>query len=409
MVRDLLFVTIDCWRYDAPEHMPGLKYLTGDWQRGDVMCAGAATNGVFPALLASQYAPATYETDGSLKDSVKSFPDVLREAGYETGGFVASNPFLGKWSHGFDTFWNDGMTAEGVDRNREEYGSLDKVWSLLRLQPRVSAEEVLSRATEWWKHTSSPRFCWVHLMEPHGPYYSGLKRGISDGLLRSYLSIVGYSAMREDVPDWMRRHLRRLHFSCVEQLDSVLAPWLSSFDDPLIVITGDHGEEFDHGAYGHSRLYDETVRVPMYATDDAIITDGEISRQLDMPARICQALGVDRPERWQGTTEIDDPAQCMLSQAGGLSRIYAGVRTTSEKLIRTYNWEGEKLGEEAYDLDADPEERDPISNQSDRLTTRLDEFLGREDVQETIGTGKRTGIDDAVEERLEDLGYVEPK
>jgi len=409
MLRDLVFVTIDCWRHDAPEHMPGLENVAGRWQRGDVMCAGAATNGVFPALFASQYEPTAYEADGSLKDGVQSLPEVLDEAGYETGGFVASNPFLGKWSHEFDTFWNDGMTAEGVDRNRGEYGLFDKISSLLRLQPRVSASAVLSRATEWWENTSGPRFCWIHLMEPHGPYYPGLEHGFSQGLLRSYLSIVGYSTWREDVPEWMRRHLRRLHFSCVEQLDSVLAPWLSSFDDPLIVITGDHGEEFDHGIYGHSRLYDETVRVPMYASDEEVLTDGNVVRQVDVPARLCRALGIDHPERWLGTPETDDPAQCMLSRAGGLDRIYAGVRTTSEKLIRTYDWDGEQLREEAYDLDADPGERDPISTYSDRLTERLDSFLGRDDVQEAIGTGKRTGIDGGVEDRLADLGYVESK
>lgn len=314
--------------------------------------------------------------------------------------------FLGKWSHEFDAFWNDGMTAEGVDSNRQEYTVLDKIQSLLRLQPRVSAGEVLSRAAEWWEDTTGPRFCWVHLMEPHGPYYPGLRRGVSNGLLRSYLSIVGYSRRREDVPEWMRRHLRRLHFLCVERLDTVLAPWLSSFDDPMIVITGDHGEEFDHGAYGHSRLYDETVRVPVYATEEQVVDDGESIRQLDLPARLCRALDVPRPDRWTGDADIDEPAQCMLSQAGGRERIYAGVRTTSEKLIHTYDWEGSLLETEAYDLDADPEEQDPVANVSDRLQTRLKEFRSREDVEEVLGTGKRTGLDDEIEDRLADLGYV---
>lgn len=407
MSRDVIFVTIDCWRHDAPTYMPQLSRLADDWNHGDVMCAGAATNGVFPALFGSQHAATAYEKDGSLADSVRSLPGVLSEAGYGTGGFVASNPFLGKWSREFDTFWNDGMTAEGVDRNRQEYTSLEKVWSFLRLQPRVPAGEVLSRATEWWENTAGPRFCWVHLMEPHGPYYPGLRRGVSDGLLRSYLSIVGYSQKREKVPDWMRRHLRRLHFSCVERLDSVLAAWLSSFDDPMVVVTGDHGEEFDHGAYGHARLYDETVRVPVYATNTEIVGDGEMIRQLDIPVRVCRALDVSRPDEWTGATDIVDPAQCMLSQAGGLERIYAGVRTTSEKLIHTYDWEGTLLETEAYDLDADPEEKDPVPNASDRLRTRLDEFLSRDDIKEAIGTGKQTGLDDEIEGRLADLGYVE--
>lgn len=92
MSQDVLFITIDCWRHDAPLHMPQFERLADDWNRGDVMCAGAATNGVFPALLASQYEPTAYNEDGSLSDSVRSLSEILGEAGYETGGFVASNP-----------------------------------------------------------------------------------------------------------------------------------------------------------------------------------------------------------------------------------------------------------------------------------------------------------------------------
>lgn len=404
--RNILFVTIDCWRYDAPEQMPRFRNLTTEWSCGEVMCAGAATNGVFPALLASRDAPATYEDDGSLRESVRALPDVLGDAGYQTAGFAASNPFLGKWSRRFDTFWNDEMTADGVTANRDEYTKLDKIRSLLFLRSRVVAEDVFQRATEWWENTSGPRFCWVHLMEPHAPYYPGLRRGLTDGLLRSYLSIVGYSSLREDVPEWMRRQLRRLHFSCVEYLDEMFSRWLSSFDDPLIVVTGDHGEEFDHGLYGHSRLYEEVVRVPLYATDERVVSPGEYVRQQAVPSRICSSVGVTPPDDWASADE-SDPVQCMLSKSENQRSIYVGARTTDEKLVRTYDWEGNLTNTEVFDLRRDPEEVDPQSTPSQRLEDALDAFLGRDDVEENIDHGKRTGIDDEVSQRLSELGYTE--
>ena len=39
---------------------------------------------------------------------------------------------------------------------------------------------------------------------------------------------------------------------------------LHEFDDTIVVVTSDHGEEFfEHGRKGHgTNLYDETIRVP---------------------------------------------------------------------------------------------------------------------------------------------------
>lgn len=407
MTRDVLLVTVDCWRADAPEHMPRLRDLAAEWPRGDAICAGAATNGVFPALLASSDAPAAYDTEGSLRDDVVGLSDVFRDNGYETAGFVASNPFLGKWSKRFDTFWNDGMGADGVEANRDEYTFFDKLRSLGRLQSRVTAPEVLQRASQWWEQTDGPRFCWVHLMEPHGPYYPGLQRGLSLGLLRSYLSIVGYSMRGKAVPDWMHRQLRQLHDSCVTLLDEHLSAWLSTFDSPLVVLTGDHGEEFDHGLYGHSRLYDETVRVPLFANDDGIVSSGELVRQVDIAPRICRTLGLNCPDEWQGNVDGEDSLQCMLSKTKEHDRIYAGVRSDSQKLIREFDWDGTLLDTETYDLEADPKERDPNVSVDDELAERLDQFLSRDDVRASLGHGKQTGMDGDVSERLRELGYVE--
>ena len=36
------------------------------------------------------------------------------------------------------------------------------------------------------------------------------------------------------------------------------------YEDSILVVTGDHGEEFrEHGRFAHSQVYDETLRVPL--------------------------------------------------------------------------------------------------------------------------------------------------
>jgi hypothetical protein len=109
--RDVVLVTIDCWRHDAPARMPVLSELTADYERRDAICQAPATRGAFPALLASEYYPQAYTGFDAVSDDVRSLPKVLSEAGYATCGIVGSNPFLSTWSDDFDRFWNDRMDA----------------------------------------------------------------------------------------------------------------------------------------------------------------------------------------------------------------------------------------------------------------------------------------------------------
>lgn len=405
MSRDILLITIDCWRHDAPEQMPKFRSLAADWGRRDVMCAGAATNAAFPALFTGRHGPNAYTETGAVRESVTSLPDVLSEAGYETGGFVASNPFLGKWSSRFDTFWNDGMTADGVTANRERFGTARKLASFATLSPRVTATDVFKRASAWWQQASSPRFCWLHLMEPHAPYYPGLKRGVHHGIFKTYRALLEFSHDAGSLSQAAKARVRDLHFEAVRHLDDQLSEWLAIFDDSLVVVTGDHGEEFDHGSYGHARLYDETVRVPLYTNASRTLPDTELIRQQDLSPLVCRAAGVDTQTEWNNKLGHTEAAQCMLSRARGRNRIWAGIRTATEKLIYEFDWEGTDLGTEAYNLAADPLEMNPVDDPDSRLVDELDGFLANEGVQAAIGTGKKTGIDEDVESRLEELGY----
>jgi len=413
-VNDIILVTVDSWRYDAPNAMPRFSEMTDEWNSGYLICVASATNGAFPAILSSQFYPELYQNNGSVPEDTASLPTLLSDRGYSTGGFVASNPSLGKWSEHFDAWWNDGMSATGFDSNlaKRDLTVPGKLARLLALRPRIPAEDVLSRADEWWTRTDSPRFLWVHLMEPHEPYVPGFNLGREVGLFRSYASTVGHAKLRQNVPAWMKQHLKRLHYQTYVRLDRVLTPWLKAHDDATIVLTGDHGEEFDHGLIKHARLYDETVRVPLVSNDlFNSLSEEELVRQLDLAPSIVSELDISVPDTWEGTPSTDTPQpQEMINSSPEFERSWVGVRSKSWKIMFTYDWSDGFRGSETYNIEADPEESDPKSVLAapSSLRERLSEFIDRPAISKKISSESelKTGINSEVEGRLKRLGYM---
>lgn len=100
--------------------------------------------------------------------------------------------------------------------------------------------EELSAATE-------PAFGWVFMSSPHHPYVSHEGKAWDGTKLERY---------KEEVQNADRQFGRLLDF--MERTGRL--------DDTIIIVAGDHGEEFgEHGAKHHAAtVYEEVVRVPLY-------------------------------------------------------------------------------------------------------------------------------------------------
>jgi arylsulfatase A-like enzyme len=387
--------------------MPALNANTADWERRDVLAAGAATNGVFPAIYTSSYPDRAYDEDGSLVKGIATLPGQLSAEGYATAGFVASNPFLGKWSDEFGTFWNDGMTADTESANRTE-STFSKGRRLITFEPRVRDADVLERARDWWASVSGPRFAHVHLMGPHAPYYPGIGRAWRIGALRSYLSILGYAKRREDLPIILRRQVKQLYDQCIVRLDEVLSEFLQNFpDSPLIVLTADHGEEFGHGRFGHARLYNETTRCPYLTNDPELVPSASAIRQVDIAPTILNRLGVSIPNSWEGqiATYSQTPLQPMWNKGTRSGREWFGVHDETKKLIENINQTGERISVERYRIGEDPKEQNSVEKMEgiDQMERILAQFKNRFSKEELLQ--EKTGLNETVDERLRQLGY----
>jgi len=384
-----------------------------EFHQGSAICQAAATNGVFPPILASRYPHDAYKRPNldSVREDVTTLPELLRDAGYTTGAFLASNPYLGKWADDFDAFWNDGMRSGAESENRAEYTRLHQLWNLLRLEPRVTTTDVAERATEWFEGMEQPRFLWLHLMDLHGPYYPGLRRGLSVGVLQSYWSILQHSRHGMEVSENVLETIRQLYWQCVDRLDRQLSGLIQQLPaDATVIVMADHGEELHHGHIGHARLYDECVKVPLYAKNLGSAVEGSTIRQLDLAPTIAEWLGLDSPEGWTGEAHdgtYRDSFMINHSFSEGQERVYTGLRTAEAKLIQTYDDTGTVIDTECYDLAADPPEQNPIAEETSRrkqLTRQLSDFLTRNGVIEAH-LSSEIEVADSVEQRLEELGY----
>lgn len=409
MSQDIILITIDALRHDSVSRLEYTSEYFSEEQSGEAITSGAATNWVFPGILSGTYYPEAYDENGLLRNELVSLPEKLDGEGYDTAAFLGFNPYLSKWSERFETFWNGGVD----DANEEWYNNgiekwVSRAYRTALLKKRVSGEKVVKEAQDWYENGSGPQFLWIHLMEPHGPYYPGFSAGLDIGLVDTYRSVLNFQRMGDDAPQRDIDVQRALYERCVERADQRVKDILSFVnEDARIVVVGDHGEEFEHGHIDHERLYDECVKVPYFQRNMEHTPQPESVRQIDIPAEILSTVDIDTPEDWNAKGfDTDDPA-FMLTPWGENGTFQYAIRTDSEKLIRTYDIDsGEVVEHEYYDLETDPGEKNNTYRSAtiDELQRKLNGFIKK--YEHALGINPETGIDsELVEERLRNLGY----
>jgi arylsulfatase A-like enzyme len=207
------------------------------------------------------------------------------------------------------------------------------------------------------------------------------------------------------------RGLKQLYDDCVQYIDSQLQA-LGQFldDDPIVVMTGDHGEAFNHGTVGHAQLYDEVITVPYLSTLNHPVP--QTVRHLDIPATLLDAVGLPIPDNWEGYPINGQHRDSFTMNASpGLGKTFVSLRTEKNKLIREYDLDtGSQTNAEFYDLEKDPAEQEPVSDREgvrNELSEQLDNFLAQESIDWNALNGRSMeSIPPAVEDRLDSLGYL---
>ncbi len=464
--KSIVLVTVDCLRADHVGFMgyerrttPFLDSLAADsFVIPSAIVAGAPTYYSFPAILGSRHSLALGRDVLGLAPGEASLASVLKKAGYTTAGINAANPYLSSqfgYEQGFEEF-HDNLSDEHAASSVGMATSVPNGWpsrlnlkmqsmrpalgpfrifydelyfrycqrvtppaqSIDALRPYPTADMIIGQACTWLKSVGDkPFFLWLHLMDPHAPYYPK----------EEALALVGHGPLSPDRarylnsywnrselgPSRLARHREEivaLYDAGIRWVDAQMARLVDSlraskrWDDCVFALTADHGEEFlDHGGRFHSpsKLMEELIHVPLLlrvpgsAKKDVKKTPFTL---LDLAPTLLEAAQIAPPQEFQGRSRWDeishgnDPGGIAISECvagctnpfrpdGRLGPRVLTVREARFKLALQFDPPSEQL----YDLEADPGEHAPLAPKAQTTVRRRLLEAAREHLHRSSG------------------------
>ena len=285
---NVLLLVLDSWRHDqlAPETTPRLcEFAQGGRVFEDHLAGGNGTRyGVF-SLLYGLYGSYWFPTLAAQRPPV--LVDVVRELGYDVQVFSSASMNFPEFRQ---TAWVDVL-----ERVHDEFPS-----KLASERDRLMVE-----AFEAWAGArgagDAPFFTFVLLDSPHQPYDApgGPFQPAAEEL--DYVELV-----HSDSPELVERVFNRYRNSVLyadgmagRVLDALEAA--GELEDTLVVVTGDHGEEFQEcGFWGHtSNFSPQQIRVPFVLKGPGVEPGVELrpTSHHDVPSTILELLGADPEQR----------------------------------------------------------------------------------------------------------------
>jgi len=347
---------------------------------------------------------------GFLSDRVTTWPEAAGQAGITTFG-VSTNPLFSRGSNlaqGFETFVE--LPWDPTGRN----------WT--------PAAEVNRTFLRWLERNRSHRFvAYLHYMEPHDPYTpppalrpavpAGVRPAIARGWIRDIANKVNWNGATP-LPAVELEYLRQLYDGEIRAWDAELAALLQGLsglglrDSTLLVVTADHGEEFqEHAFLTHgSHLYEESTRVPLIIAGPGVQPERrpDLAQGIDLFPTLAAFLRMAAPLGLAGRDLLAtrDAAPVISETARGIAPDGApmsliSVRTAGWKLIHSPG-----VGRfELYDLVHDPGERENRYGQAPEGED-LTRVLARWQATAPLPP-KVAAHDPTLRDKLRALGYLE--
>ena len=398
-------------------------YSTSSWTPPAVMS-------VFTGLYPSSHG--VIDTETSLGDGVGTIAGHLKRLGYSVLGVVSTPCLDGRlgFSRGFDLYDDFSVFSE------LRVGLFDSEAGGEELLHRVPTAQIVNRvALQLLRREEDyvPFFLFVQYFDPHYDYappppYDSLFDTDYTGKANG-LDIFSGLNVRPGMPEGDLEHVVALYDGEIAFTDAHIGELLDEMeamgklDNALIVLFGDHGEEFlEHGGCAHGRtLYEEVVRVPVLFNFSGEVAeggrvDGPVSLADLMPT-ILELIGEGAPEGLDGRSLAPylgggGPPQdrAVLFELDYQGRKLAGFREGEWKLILDLaDGEGE-----LFSLDGDPGERHNMKAAQPALLRRgggrLLEWLARNNASKGTpaegAAGRRADLDEEALQRLRGLGYV---
>ena len=347
-----------------------------------------------------------------LNSNLETLTETLKRHGYRTAGYT-SNPWTGEvfnYNQGFDDYtFDDRAPANKIT----DYG--------------IAA---LERLTSENKH-SAPWYLYLHYLDPHDPYkppspYDTMfSAEPPDAPIKYTEKMVRNINLYDGEIRFMDDHIGRL-FKAMRQR--------SLYDDTVIIIVGDHGEQFlEHGDHRHGfQLYNEELHVPlllkMSADGDRGVRVRETVNHIDIYPTLLTLAGIDVPPQYNGIPLFD--ISRLSKRSGVLSEIRrrydqrAFVDREGRKIIfkvdfslETSSWESStpRWNEQAavvlglFDRHKNYTELEPLKDAAlgSQLARNFWEHYRALSPAHGASDETETNISDETLDQLRSLGYVE--
>lgn len=274
-----------------------------------------------------------------------SLPRVLKDNGYDVYGFVQNRyahpdtlgikgPF--KKADSYYTFWRssgwwfDRLAAAFAERNvvKEWIFENNVIAALLdSYRPASSdtlfpSEKVYDSFLDFMSHkdrniSDRPFFAWLQLYPPHDPYlppepfrgmFGDANRFNTDREQKgSGLIEAGYEAERQADVDILRKRYDEFILYSDREFELFISRLSETIDlsNTIIILTGDHGESFEHGYQGHSgqHLYESLVHVPLMIRMPGSMSGRVVdmhTEQTDIAPTILELADIPIPEWIEG-------------------------------------------------------------------------------------------------------------
>ena len=433
---------LGCYGYER-DTSPNLDRLAAEGTLFEQPIASSSwTLPTHMAMLTSMY-DSVHQVRSRKRRYVLSHPllaEVLQEAGYDTAGFYAGallHPGFG-FDSGFDDYVNCTSYSWAADLGLEEFGERrDETREAARTDitsPRIH-EKVTGWLDGWLAREEKERFfLFIHYWDVHYDYippapYDTMFDPEYDGSF-DFSDFEHNEAIEPNMSKRDLQHLIALYDGEIRWTDEwigKLFAYLAGkgiYDETLIIVTADHGEEFfDHGMKGHRKnLHDETVRVPLIVRWPGRVAAGRRVatqvRSIDIYPTIVSSAGLDVPGRALGRSLLGamaeeaeplEPAPALIDLKKSRQH-HRALRTEGWKLIDIVTDDERSF----YDLAEDPGERSPIALDADPRAkdafARLQkEWLAFEKLALTLtpkGVSAELTLDAKTLAELKALGYI---
>lgn len=479
---NIYFFAVDTLRADhllpfnpnAPAKTPNIEAFSRDAiVFRNAYSQASWTKASFGSIFSSMY-PECHTATGkisSLPDDVETVAELLQAGGYYTQGF-ANNPNIMSafnYDQGFSQYvdlkpsYQFGATRSGFDLSmyqvlrRAKGQIINKIPNFLStpqhfrmfrldyplphvvipvhaIKPKIvvteyyqPAEVVADEVLAFLDHQApkdSPSYVFAHFMDPHDPFMD--PESPNGGWSRNQLG-------DKMDPAKFKEPMHKAYIKEIEHLDEHLGRLMNGlkerglYDNALIIITADHGEEFcEHGGWWHGQtLYDEQTHVPLMIKLPGNAQGGtgniHLARNLDIAPTMLQIAGIEKGKLMQGQSLVDAAGNTTNHTIGysyaennfeGI--VLQSLRNGSGAKAIQAN-EGNKRGlkpVELYDTAKDPSEQNNLAG-TPELAGPEQELLGlirgtyanicKEGAVEPNATAPAGG---ETKEQLEALGYL---